>query len=143
MEEGMQHIGKVVALTGNMATVRFVRSKACAHCGACISFGETEAQTELPNVLNANVGDFVRIELENKGFIFASAIAYGVPLIAMLLGIWLGSFISQLISALLGIGFALGTYFIFRALEPKFAGMRQLKPHMISIENEAKQYEEE
>lgn len=136
MQDGMQHIGKVVAIDGDIAIVRFVRSKACAHCGACISFGDTEAETKLKNEQCAQVGDWVRVELESRGFIMASLIAYGLPLAALLLGVFVGSFIGQAAAALFGLGFAAGTYFIFRMLEPKFSRMRQLKPRMISIEAE-------
>ena len=129
----MQHTGLVISCQDDKALVRFVRSKACAHCGACISFGENEAQVELQNILHAQPGDVVEIELKPRAFLKASFLAYIVPLCALLAGIVLGSLISDLAAVLLGLGGAALTYLALKLLEPRFSHMTELRPRMINI----------
>lgn len=43
--------GKVLALKGELAVVRFVRSDACGHCNACFHLGSNEADLEIQNTL--------------------------------------------------------------------------------------------
>lgn len=129
----MQQTGTVVAQKGNMVLVRFVRSKACAHCGACLSLSDGLAETEIPNTLGAKPGDVVEIELHAKSFIKASFLAYIVPLLALLAGVFIGSTISDLAAVLMGLGGAAAVYVVLRLLEPHFARMSALKPRMIRI----------
>ena len=83
--------GKVLALKGELAVVRFVRSDACGHCNACFHLGSNEADLEIQNTLDAQVGDVVAIELRGKSMVRASLLLYGVPLLGLLLGVLIGS----------------------------------------------------
>lgn len=123
----------VIGINGDMATVKFVRSKACAHCNACLSFGDNEAVVDIANTVGAVEGDTVSIVLHARSLVKASLIMYVVPLIALLVGAAAGSLISDLAAALIGIAAALGAFGIIRALEPRFARMSEFNPRMISI----------
>lgn len=131
----MLQYGVVTQTNGENATVRFMRTKACANCGACMTIGENEAQVEISNTLNARVGDAVRVELHEKGLLRASLFAYILPLCALLLGIALGVRISNLAGMLIGLLCAGLVYALLHLLEPRFARMETLRPRMISIES--------
>lgn len=128
----MRQTGRVVALSGDMetATVRFTRSDACGQCTACFRLGEAEADIELANTLHAQVGDVVYIELHERAVLQASAILYGIPVCALVLGAWLGSRLGDLYAALGGLLFAALSYFVLHAFEPKFGKMGRFRPRM-------------
>lgn len=130
----MQQFGVVVDVQGEDAIVRFVRTKACAHCGGCISFGENEAQVTLKNTLDAKAGDCVRVELHAKSVLEASLLVYILPLCLLLLGVAFGSRISDLAGILLGLLGAGSVYVALRLLEPRISRMTKFHPRMISIE---------
>ena len=130
----MQQFGVVMETVGDKAVVRFTRTKACLRCGACMSLGENEAQIELPNTLQAHVGDNVSVELHEKGLLRASLLAYVLPLCALLLGVLLGTRWSDIAGLILGLLFAGLSYALLRRLEPRFARMEVFRPRMISIE---------
>ena len=66
-----------------------VRSEACAQCRAC-SFGQTErVLCELPRG-DYKEGDTVLITISDHALTKATLLAYGVPLVFLLLGLLLG-----------------------------------------------------
>ena len=130
----LRQTGRVIELReDNMAVVRFQRSDACGHCNACFTFGSTEADIEIDNICNAAVGDIVSIELHGGSMLKASVIAYGIPLIGLILGAVLGSRIGDIYAAVGGILLCGATFFILRGLNPRFAKMGEFKPRMIDI----------
>ncbi|MBQ3938277.1 MAG: SoxR reducing system RseC family protein, partial [Clostridia bacterium] len=133
MEGELRTVGTVTELNGNKAKVVFTRSKACGDCHACVSFGSDQAETELANTLGAKVGDRVSIELHSGSVFTASLIMYGIPLVALLAGVLIGSFISDLFTAVFGIGAAVIAFLIIRLFEPKFKKMGKFDPRMIEI----------
>ncbi len=132
----MRQTGIVLSAQGNTATVRFQRSSACGKCNACFHLGKSEADIELDNALGAKPGDRVIIELHGKTVVKASVIVYGVPLVALIAGIAIGSAAGDLYAALAGVLFAAGAFFLLRALEPRFSRMREFKPRMIDFAGE-------
>lgn len=131
----MQQSGLIVHIQDDKATVRFTRSKSCAHCGACIRFGDNEMQVEVENTLHAQAGDRVCVELHAKSFVQASFLAYIVPLALLLLGVGLGSSLGgDLLGVVCGLGGALIAFFILKGLEPRIARNKKFHPHMVSIE---------
>lgn len=129
----MKQTGVVTAVSGKKATVRFTRSDACGHCNACFRLGGNEADIEIENSLGAKTGDIVAIELHGKSVFKASAIVYGIPVIALVAGAAIGSIWGELYTALAAVLFAAGSFFILRALEPKFSRMNEFKPRMTDI----------
>ncbi|MEG1547165.1 MAG: SoxR reducing system RseC family protein [Clostridia bacterium] len=129
----MKQTGKVIETRGEIAIVRFCRSDACGHCNACFAIGSREADIEIENVLGAAAGDTVVIELHGGSVLRASLLMYGIPIVALICGVVLGSIWGDLYAALGGVLFAAGTFFIFRGLEPRLSRMGTFKPRMTEL----------
>lgn len=127
------HVGRVVALEADTAVVRFQRSSMCAHCGACLTFGDKEMECRVKNELNASVGDRVRVELSGRKIVGASLIAYCIPLAALLFGVLVGSRFSDLMSIILGLVCCGTGYLLLRVLDRRFQRVQSFRPHMITI----------
>ena len=133
MEGELKSVGTVAALNGKSATVEFTRSKACGDCHACVSFGGNMARTEIENTLGAKVGDRVVIRLHSGSVFAASFIMYGIPLLALVAGVLLGSLISDVFAAVIGIAAAVLALIGIRLFEPKFKRMGKFEPRMIAL----------
>ncbi len=131
----MQQTGKVLEVADGYALVQFQRTKACGNCNACMSLGDGMAAVRIRNTLDARPGDQVHIQLHANSFLKATAIAYGVPLLGLLVGVILGALISDIAAICMGLGFAALAFVLLKLLEKKFSRMQELKPRMITIEN--------
>lgn len=81
----------VVSKNGNKAEVEVIRTSACAKCRACSLGSEKKViKVWVQNDVNANVGQVVEIEIENRALISATFIMYVIPLVSFLLGVILG-----------------------------------------------------
>ncbi len=139
----MEQHGLVVKISNETAVVRFVRSAACERCGACIHFGETEAEIEVINKIGAQVGDVVCVELNAKHFLEANVLAYILPLVLLLLGVFIGSRKSNSFGAVLGVAFAGAGYMVLRLLEPRFAAMTKFQPRIVGIIEKHSSFEQD
>ncbi len=127
------HAGVVIDVKDGQATIRFPRSKMCEHCGACISIGESELEMRVPNVLDAKVGDRVTVSLAPRRVVQASFLAYAIPLCLLLVGVFLGSRVSDgaaLVFGLVGCGCGYG---ILRLLEKRRNLKATFLPQMTEI----------
>lgn len=89
----MKEIGTVKKLNGNKAKVIIKRHAACGDCGACQVGKDKMTMTTLAqNPLGAVVGDTVAVEMEFGNVMKATSIAYGIPLVAFILGCVAGFF---------------------------------------------------
>ena len=133
METTGSHIGLVTAINGGIAQIHFLRGSACAHCGACLTVGETEMEISLPNTLGAKVGDRVDVDLSPKRLVQASLLAYAVPLLLLIAGVLIGSRIADWAGLALGIGACGIGYLILRIVEKKSAKKKSFQPRMTRI----------
>lgn len=133
MESELRTVGTVKELNGSSATVVFKRTNACGDCHACVSFGSDMAETELKNTLGAKAGDRVSIELHSGSVFKAGLILYGIPLVALMIGAFLGSLIGNLFTAVFGIGAAVLAFLVIHFLDPKLNKNGQFDPRMIAI----------
>lgn len=111
----MGEIAKVTNVNNNTITATLVRSSACGDCHACsvgMSGDGKEKNLEITavNECDAKVGDNVNVELSNKALISATLIMYGIPLVAMVLGMLIGSRYSDVFAFILGILFVVITF---------------------------------
>mgnify|MGYP003591960936 CR=1 FL=1 len=90
MENTGDHIGLVTSVSDGTARIRFLRGSACAHCGACLTVGDSAMEISLPNTLGAKEGDRVAVDLSPKRVVQASLIAYAVPLVLLIAGVLTG-----------------------------------------------------
>ena len=86
--------GLVTDSRGNIVTVHIVRREACGQCRACLSgMMETDMDIHARNLCEAEIGDWVELELQDNAFMHAVLIMYGIPLIGLLIGLVLGYFV--------------------------------------------------
>ena len=121
-------------VNGNLAKIRFLRSAQCAHCGACLTAGESEMEVELLNPAGAKVGDRVSVSLEPKRVVQASLLGYALPLVLLLLGVWGGSQISEVYALLFGVVACGIGYLVLRFVEK--AGKKEtFRPSIVAVLN--------
>ena len=125
----MTETGQVIRVEGDKVVLHMVRNSACGSCNACSMAAESK-QMELTalNVCNAKAGDLVAIRLETDSFLSAVAIAYGIPLLCLLIGM-MGSYLlasrllpmqTEAISILGGLILMLLGFLGIRSQEKKF-----------------------
>jgi len=83
----MERIGEVIGVKGSQLQVVFCRPTDCEKCGACQG---GRSQLELTLTGSAKEGDQVVVEMPTGNVLKASALAYAVPLIGLLFGMFLG-----------------------------------------------------
>ena len=115
----MGEIGKVTEIIGEDILVSHKRTGACASCKICArGRDDNEMIMRARNACNAIVGDFVEVELQEGALIKAVAIAYGIPLAAMLVGFGAGHLLGGEIAAFsTGIVLMCAAYVAIRILE--------------------------
>lgn len=125
----MNATGVVVDIENEKAFVHISRNTACESCGAC-HFDEKTMNLKVTAVNHAGaiVGDRVELSMENVNFFRASFFLYGLPLITLLIGVFLGVFVFEnmglalydIYAILLGLIFMAITYVILRKNKEKF-----------------------
>ncbi len=91
----MREQGLVIQLEDqNMAQVQFRAGSACEKCGACMLGGSGIALIKAQNEVGAGVGDVVEVDIRPSQVIWASFLIFILPLVALILGYFVGSYIS-------------------------------------------------
>ncbi len=90
----MSERGKVIEVNGDEVLLELVRSSACESCKAC-SKGHDSTTMNLKafNKCGANVGDYVDVELPESIFLKAIFIMYGFPLLALVGGVGVATYL--------------------------------------------------
>ncbi|MCX7785163.1 MAG: SoxR reducing system RseC family protein [candidate division WOR-3 bacterium] len=109
----MEEIGKIIEIEGTTAKIEITPSGGCAHCtqaNICNPLGKNKKVIELQNNLNAQVGDWVKIEIKEKHRVLSLSLVLGLPVVLFLIGVFFGRKISsEKFSAILGgVGLGLG-----------------------------------
>ena len=133
MENSGDHIGLVTSVKDGTAQIHFLRGSACAHCGACLTVGDSEMEISLPNTLGAKEGDRVAVDLSPKRVVQASLIAYAVPLVLLIAGVIIGSRFADWMGLALGLVACGISYLILRFVEKKSAKSKSFQPRMTRI----------
>ena len=88
--------GIVAELRKNIAVIKIVRSSSCKHCAdkdSC-SVANRNMLIEVKNSLNANEGDRVEVSVPEGTFVKLSLMVYIFPIVALMVGAFLGNFLS-------------------------------------------------
>ena len=86
------------------------------------------------NARGVRVGDRVAVTLSKKSFLTASALAYILPLAALLIGLFVGYALGgELAASLCGIVLCGLTYVLLHALNARFTKKRSFEPRMTKI----------
>ncbi len=87
--------GTITEIHEDTATVQFDKSSACIRCKAGCMERSGAMVTEALNLAGARAGDTVRLEFNQKAALNASLAVFGIPLLALLLGVILGNVIAN------------------------------------------------
>lgn len=119
-----------------MATISYIRPEACAKCGGCGALTQTGTITLKAN---CQTGNWVKVVLPDGRFMTATALAYIVPLIAFLAGLFAGNALSggSELWALGGslIGLAVSVLGL-KLNEKRIAGKPEWTPHVAQVYTE-------
>ncbi len=129
----MRRPGEVTEVRNGMLQVTFCRPDACQSCGACEG---GKKQTVIWVKGNARVGDIAVVDMPDRTVIRASLIAYGMPLVCLLLGLILGSVLvpGQELAGVAGAGIGLVISLILLKVTEKYrAGKPSWSPEIIDI----------
>ncbi|MDR0396361.1 MAG: SoxR reducing system RseC family protein [Oscillospiraceae bacterium] len=138
----MRREGVVVDRVGDMVQVQFERAESCKHCHACTG---RECRIMLPLAGSASPGDIVEVETPDSKIVRLSALTYGLPLVALLAGVFLGAPIhralrlamdQELFCALAGGAFMLLGLLAVHVLDNKWAFRTEFQPRVIGVRRE-------
>lgn len=113
----MQQRGFVSSTDGRFAKIIIQRESACGHsCDSCGGGCNSSNSIilDLENTLNAKPGDYVIVESKSSTILKSAFVAYIMPLIFMLLGIFIGMRVFKFLdyASYETIGFFIGLVFL-------------------------------
>lgn len=127
------------------AKLKMQRHSACAACGKCATADSSESKeilVEVDNTIGAKVGDHVEVSMDNMNVLKAAAMAYIIPLVALLVGT-IGTFYIlgaigitsgvEAISGLVGICLTVICYLYLKKNDKKFRDSREFIPVITRI----------
>lgn len=145
----MERVGKVIEKKGSRALVLMRRHTICENCGVCdgILGGPDlkDSQFEVENPVNAEVGEMVKIEVDDSKLLLMSFVLYLIPVFALVAGILLGVNIAPainfagdhiLFSAGMGLVMALFSFLIIRFWDKTKKDDKRYKPVITAIASE-------
>ncbi|MCL2574200.1 MAG: SoxR reducing system RseC family protein [Defluviitaleaceae bacterium] len=115
----MGEIGKVIEIVGEEIVVSHRRTGACASCKICArGQDDNEMIMRAKNDCDAEIGDYVEVELQEGALLKAVSMAYGIPLVAMMAGFVIGFLIGgEIVAFSVGIVFMGVAYVFIKVLE--------------------------
>ena len=122
----MKEYGRVVDVGDGVVSVHFRRSSMCSRCGACgMGSGQNDITVDVPNALNARIGDEVEVQFATRSALASSAAGYMFPLLLLLIGVFvgyslppIGALSADVTAAICGILFSVGAFFVLKLLNP-------------------------
>ena len=129
----MRQPGEITERKNGMIEVAFCRPEACAACNACEG-GKKEHRIWVKG--EGRVGDIAVVEMPDRMVAKASAVAYGLPLAGLLLGMILGNTLSGGKDILTLAGAAAGlapSFGILKITEKYRAGKEAWNPRVVEI----------
>ena len=131
MEEVKQQRAYVERLDGEYAWVNMLRHEACSKCGGCAAaLSSKEFKVRALNRLGAKPGDYVELSLVGDTFMKATMIMYGVPLLALVLGLIVPYFlgVKEGLCFLIGLAATAVSYLGIRAYSNKLPKVNAYTP---------------
>ena len=125
--------GRVIKVEENSAQVEFTSSSECARCGACSMGASGKMMTEAENPIGAKVGDLVAVEISSAVKVMVPLLAFGIPIVFLFIGLAIGSFISETMGIILGIGFLALGFLAIRLVDRYFAGQKKFRNRIVKI----------
>ena len=140
--------GTVIRNIDQRAWIKTQRSAACEHChskDSCQTLGgSNEMQVEAINTIGAAEGDQVVVSFSTFSLLKGTFLIYMVPVLCLLAGAGVGVKLAQVtgwdrsaLSALVGFGALIVSFFLVRAKGNRLAQTDAYKPHIIRIKQPA------
>ena len=131
----MLRTGRVVSARDGELEVCFERPEACAHCGAC---GGQKEKTLVKLSGDVPVGRWIDVDMPEGQVLKASLLAYVIPLVMLLAGLWLGSllFAQEALWAVAGIVCMLLSWFVLRLLDRRVRNRGPWQPRIVKVHEE-------
>ncbi len=129
----MTRPGEVTEVRNGMMRITFCRPEACAKCGACEG-GKKEHHLWVQG--SAQIGDIAVVDMPEKMIVGASLIAYGLPLVGLVVGMILGNVLAGGKDAGTIIGAAIGLALSLAALkmtEKNRRGKPEWTPRVVNV----------
>ena len=101
----MEQQAVVMEVSGDTARVRGARASACGHCAgqaACGTLGawtQRFAEMDVHNRVGAQVGDTVTIRIADGALLKVTAVLYGLPMLAFVIGGMAGQLLAVAMAA--------------------------------------------
>jgi len=140
----MDKMGRVVSTSGKYAKVEVIRSSACGEkCSSCKGGCTKNASyIQVENTANAQPSQFVMLQVDTKTVMGAAFFAYILPLIMLIVGIAVGTFIfsklrlpfpSELFTFFIGMAFMTLSYGMVRYFDSSYKSKEKIKYHIAKI----------
>lgn len=128
----MSEIGQIIEKKDDYVVVLLERKDACGKCNACTAGIESKDMfLEASNPFDAQEGDIVGVSLAQSNFLLAVVIMYVLPLVAMLIGLGVGSFVGgtldlnqEIMALIFGLVFLVIAFLIIKGNERHFKTQR-------------------
>jgi sigma-E factor negative regulatory protein RseC len=91
----MRETGIVISADGELVKVQMSRGERCEGCNACHTIGSNLMEVEAQNELGAKVGDVVEIYVEPAQLLSHSFILFIFPILMMIAGYFVVSYIGK------------------------------------------------
>jgi sigma-E factor negative regulatory protein RseC len=144
MGDVLTRTGVVKAVQGRMALVMTRMEPECEGCkakDACFTLGGGGANTEVRarNTAGADVGDLVTISIKGSSLVKVSFLVYMVPILALVVGIVIGYWLSKLIPvdenilvALFGLLAFSGAFIWLKKKGDRLSSRKEFIPEIVS-----------
>ena len=129
----MIRTGRVVEAKDGSLKVCFNRPEMCASCGKCGAHG---VHQELVTVQGeAQVGNWVQVEMPDAQVVKVSLIAYVIPLVFLMAGLVIGQNVlgTDAWAAGLGIGLMAAGLLVVRLIDKRLGGRPGWKPRLVNV----------
>lgn len=120
--------GKVFKVEGKTAWVEFMPTSKCSKCGACfMSHDSGKMILEAENSIGAEIGDLVEVEISSTSQVLFPLVIFGIPLLFLLIGIFLGILISENMAVILGVIFLTFGFLFLKLIDRYLAKTKKFK----------------
>jgi sigma-E factor negative regulatory protein RseC len=134
--------GIVEEISRNTAVIKIQKSSSCKHCAdkdSC-SVANRNMLIEVENRLNAKEGDRVEVSVPEGTFVKLSLMVYIFPVVSLMLGAFLGNFLSiqfntdpSATAAVTAALFLAASFLVLKAFEKKKSTGEKYSPRMTRI----------
>ena len=139
-KEAIYETGKVVSVLDGKAEVEIIKAEHCSGCSAksICNVNDGVRNVVAKDPLGVSIGDKVRISIQGTDLVKMSVLFYGVPLILLIIGIFIGfhffdlSDLKELYSFLLAVILIIIYYFAYYFFQ-KRNSKKELLPIIVEI----------